>query len=172
MNATKLLTIAVAALALTAGVAAATGTALANDHQTDAPADEAGEHPADEAGHAQASHADDANETDANETADDVREMPEGDLDDEANETAPAEPAQQNGVTEQSEDRQGPPADMPGPVPDHVTQIHETINDFLSGDSDGPLGHALSDLLGGQQSEQRGNGHAGNANDAAKGPGA
>lgn len=41
----------------------------------------------------------------------------------------------------------GPPEEMPGPVPDHVTQIHDTIRQFLNGGIDGSLGKAISGIL-------------------------
>lgn len=46
----------------------------------------------------------------------------------------------------------GPPTDMPAPVPNHVTQIHETINRWLSGSLTGTLGEAISSIVGGNQS--------------------
>lgn len=41
---------------------------------------------------------------------------------------------------------QGPPTDMPEQVPDHVSQIHDLVGQFLSGDLDGSLGDAISDV--------------------------
>lgn len=41
----------------------------------------------------------------------------------------------------------GPSDGLPTQVPDHVSDIHETIDSFLNGATDN-LGHALSDLLG------------------------
>jgi hypothetical protein len=46
-------------------------------------------------------------------------------------------------------ERRGPPTDMPEPVPDHVSQIHETINSWLDGDTEGSLGEMISDIVGG-----------------------
>ena len=45
------------------------------------------------------------------------------------------------------DDRQGPPTDMPAQVPDHVSQIHELIHQYLDGDIDN-LGAQISDLMG------------------------
>ncbi|MFB6156731.1 MAG: hypothetical protein ABEJ34_02685 [Haloferacaceae archaeon] len=42
----------------------------------------------------------------------------------------------------------GPPADLPGPVPDFVTEILDTIRSFLSGGGDGSPGPAVSDVAG------------------------
>jgi hypothetical protein len=42
-------------------------------------------------------------------------------------------------------DGQGPPADLPAQVPDHVTQIHDLIRSFVGGDGDGSLGDSVSD---------------------------
>ncbi|MFB6183574.1 MAG: hypothetical protein ABEI96_03380 [Haloarculaceae archaeon] len=47
-------------------------------------------------------------------------------------------------------DAGGPPVDMPAQVPDHVVAIHEEIDDFLSGDVGGPLGHLISGLTPGR----------------------
>lgn len=44
-------------------------------------------------------------------------------------------------------DTDGPPSDLPDAVPDHVGEIHRTIEQFLDGE-DGSLGDALGDRLG------------------------
>ncbi len=44
---------------------------------------------------------------------------------------------------------QGPGHDLPATVPDHVSQIHDTIAQYLAGDIEN-LGHALGDLLSGE----------------------
>lgn len=58
-----------------------------------------------------------------------------------------------------SEERRGPPADGPAadgpptgdlPVPDHVSEIHSTIDSFLADDLSGTLGDAISDVVGGE----------------------
>lgn len=49
-------------------------------------------------------------------------------------------------ASEQS--RRGPPVEMPAPVPDHVSRIHELVGQFLEGSID-DLGAAVSDLVGG-----------------------
>lgn len=54
-----------------------------------------------------------------------------------------------SGSAASAENDRGPKGDLPEQAPDHVSQIHETINRYLSGEVDN-LGHALSDLLGGE----------------------
>lgn len=41
----------------------------------------------------------------------------------------------------------GPPGDLPGPVPDFVSTIHNLITQFIDGTLDGSLGSAISDSL-------------------------
>lgn len=41
--------------------------------------------------------------------------------------------------------RQGPPSELPGPVPDFVSDVHRTISEFLSDALDGPLGDAVAE---------------------------
>jgi hypothetical protein len=43
------------------------------------------------------------------------------------------------------EERRGPPTDVPGQVPDHVSEIHQRIVSFLDGELD-DLGAAVSDV--------------------------
>lgn len=50
---------------------------------------------------------------------------------------------------ENADDRRGPPTDMPAQVPDHVSQIHDLVNQYLDGDIDN-LGEHISDLMGGE----------------------
>lgn len=45
----------------------------------------------------------------------------------------------------------GPPTDMPAQVPDHVIEIHRTINSWLAGDLTGSLGEHISSIVGGNQ---------------------
>ncbi|WP_229111677.1 hypothetical protein [Halapricum desulfuricans] len=40
----------------------------------------------------------------------------------------------------------GPPTDMPEQVPDFVTEIHETINQFLDGELEGDLGSSIAEI--------------------------
>ena len=47
---------------------------------------------------------------------------------------------------------QGPGHDLPATVPDHVSQIHDTIAQYLAGDIEN-LGHALADLLSGEAAD-------------------
>ncbi|MFB6280563.1 MAG: hypothetical protein ABEH40_00900 [Haloferacaceae archaeon] len=42
----------------------------------------------------------------------------------------------------------GPPSDLPGPVPDFVTEILDVIGSFLSGDRGEAPGPAVSDAAG------------------------
>lgn len=51
--------------------------------------------------------------------------------------------ASDTGETNASEG-QGPDATLPEQVPDHVSQVHDLINQFLSGDLGGTLGDAVS----------------------------
>lgn len=121
---TKLLAIAFAALVVTAGVAAAApGNATAD-------AADDGER-----------HADDRGENaTANGNADDRAE----------NAGAASANGSDNG---NADDARGPPVDLPDRVPEHVTQIHEQIGSFLSGDLDGSLGDAISELTPGDADE-------------------
>lgn len=41
----------------------------------------------------------------------------------------------------------GPPADLPVPVPDHVSAIHDLIRQHIDGTLDGSLGAAISDVV-------------------------
>ena len=54
---------------------------------------------------------------------------------------------------------QGPPVEMPDPVPDRVAEIHEMIQQFLDGNLDSPLGESLQDVVG-DDGEQTQNEHA------------
>ncbi|TQQ82881.1 hypothetical protein EGH24_05430 [Halonotius terrestris] len=63
---------------------------------------------------------------------------------------AAAAPADEPVDNQATDDRSvGPSGGLPGPVPDFVSGIHDTINSFLNGEIDN-LGKALSDMLGGQ----------------------
>ncbi len=48
---------------------------------------------------------------------------------------------------------QGPPTEMPEQVPDRVSEIHRTIQSFIDGTLEGPLGETLSGIAGGDASE-------------------
>lgn len=119
MTPRKLIAIALIALVATAGLA----VAAPPDHAAagNAPADA----PDDD-------HADDNATDDADDNAD------EGD--ENADEHAAA-------ASNAQADR-GPPADMPGPVPDHVGEIHDLIRGFLDGSVDN-LGKEISAIVGG-----------------------
>jgi hypothetical protein len=71
-----------------------------------------------------------------------VTEAPDDETDADANETERGPPADRGPDTAE----RGPPTDMPEQVPDFVTEIHETINTFLSGELDGDLGSALAEI--------------------------
>lgn len=94
-------------------------------------------------------NADDAQADDyANETAQDADE------DDEMNESAgpdAAEAADRQGPPEDvgPDGERGPPTDMPAPVPDFVSDIHQLVNQKLMGDLDGNLGEQISDVTPG-----------------------
>jgi len=129
---TKLVTVALAVLLVTVGtVAAAPGNApvdVGADDQYDDHAEQAEE------------NADDEHDADENAT---------DDADENATDDGPANAAENrddaaaDGVA--NADGQGPPADMPAQVPDHVSQIHDLIQSFLGGDHDGSLGGSVSD---------------------------
>ena len=138
MNVHKLIAVALVALLITAGAAAATpgasptndGTQTADEHQPDEAGDDAA----------------DADETDADENETDV-------------EDAAAAEAEDDESEERDENAsEAPPTDMPEPVPDHVSTIHELIRDKLNGDlGNTTLGEAISDVVGsdGNEAESR-----------------
>jgi hypothetical protein len=64
---------------------------------------------------------------------------------------------------ENASERRGPPEDMPSQAPDHVSQIHETINDWLDSDKEGSLGDMISDIVGGDDNSEEDSSDAGNA---------
>lgn len=47
----------------------------------------------------------------------------------------------------------GPPTDLPGPVPDFVSEIHSVINDHIAGALDVDLGSAIADLTPGGETD-------------------
>ena len=55
-----------------------------------------------------------------------------------------------NGDSPGNADRVGPSGGLPEQVPDHVSEIHDRIESFLSGSID-DLGGSLSELLGGDE---------------------
>lgn len=124
MNLSKLAAIALAALLVTAGAAAAT-PGNAPDHSGADEHEQASEHQPDTTDNSTNA---DENATRVDEDAADMRENSEAS----SNQRADA--------------AQGPPTDMPGQVPDHVVEIHRLILNFLSGDLDGPLGPSVSDV--------------------------
>lgn len=76
-------------------------------------------------------------------------------------------PDDERGAGDASEDRAdtadgiGPSDGLPDQVPDHVTEVHETIESFLSG-SINTLGESLGGLLGDGEAADE---NAGSAND-------
>jgi hypothetical protein len=50
-------------------------------------------------------------------------------------------------------DQRGPPSDLPGPVPDFVSEVHTLIGQHQSGDLAGDLGAQISDLTPGDDSD-------------------
>ncbi len=69
------------------------------------------------------------------------------------NETAQNETTDHANATDAHADNgdQGPPVEMPTPVPDRVAQIHEVVQKFIDGKMDGSLGQSLQDVLGNEQ---------------------
>lgn len=124
MNAHKLIAIALAALLVFAGGAAALpgqASDAAEDNQPDDPG-------------ADASEQADENATD-DDAAENVTETAE-------NETEEEDAREGNAAA-------GPPTDMPERAPDHVTQIHDLVRSKLDGALTGQeLGTAISDLMG------------------------
>jgi len=66
----------------------------------------------------------------------------------EADGSAEAEKSQAGGPPEEVAGERGPPADMPGAAPEFVSEIHATINDYLSGAVE-DLGSAISEVTPG-----------------------
>jgi len=90
---------------------------------------------------------------DAPDRADNQTADAEADAQAEMNESADdenedAEKRQAGGPPEEVTGERGPPADMPGAAPDFVSEVHATINDYLSGAVD-DLGSAVSDITPG-----------------------
>jgi len=56
--------------------------------------------------------------------------------------------------TADTADGEGPPVQMPDPVPDKVSKIHELVRSFIEGDLDGSLGDAIGDLVGSPAGDQ------------------
>ena len=147
MNISKLVTIGLAVLVLTAGaVAAAPGNAPG-----DAQAGNDSDQPGADAGVGNAGADDAAGNAGADDAADNASPADDTDA---AEDSAPMNKT--NGSA--ADDRRGPPSDMPEPVPDRVGEIHSQIDEFLNGDGTFNLGEAVSDVAssGEEQSEQAG----------------
>jgi hypothetical protein len=69
---------------------------------------------------------------------------------------APADAASEEADAGNGDAEPGPDGGLPDVVPDHVSEIHDTIASFLDGGID-HLGGALSDLLGSETGPQDGN---------------
>lgn len=158
MNTTKLAGLVLAGLLVSAGAVAALPGAVpgdapahdeANEHANDAPANE------------------DADDASANDTAEQTEERDPADenetSDTGANESENASDAANASETAASDRRgpparargsQGPPAEMPDRVPDHVSQIHDAIENFLGGSVDN-LGDVVSGLTPGHGGQDR-----------------
>ena len=143
MKLEKIAALALAALLVTAGAAAAMpGNAPdgsgADEHE------QASDHRPDDADHAREDNGTDVGERvgalAANESDDD--NATERDAEHAANARRNIDAAS----SQRAEDVRGLPVDMPEQVPDHVTAIHQLIVDFLSGDLDGELGASVSDV--------------------------
>jgi hypothetical protein len=85
--------------------------------------------------------------------ADNQTDDAEADAQAEMNETAEDErgeaaESQAGGPPEDVAGERGPPADMPGAAPDFVSEIHATVNDYLSGAVE-DLGSAISEVTPG-----------------------
>lgn len=76
-------------------------------------------------------------------TADDMNETATNDSD--ADPQSDIAPVDGNGP---DAGEQGPPVEMPTPVPDRVAEIHEMIRSFIDGQLDGSLGESLQGFLG------------------------
>jgi hypothetical protein len=79
----------------------------------------------------------------------------------EMNETAEdergkAEESRAGGPPEEVAGERGPHADMPGAAPDFASEIHATINDYLSGAVE-DLGSAISEVTPGGDADERTN---------------
>ncbi len=61
---------------------------------------------------------------------------------------------------------QGPNAELPSQVPDHVSAIHDTIMSFLDGSLEGSLGDAVSDVTPGEGADENGDDAHENSEDA------
>lgn len=133
MKLTKLAAIALAALTLTAGAAVAVPGNAPDGIGNDNADTHANEH-AEEAGGAENASA--ADERDENASAADERD------DRAADESGDA----------------GPPADLPEQVPEHVSAIHELIQQHVDGVLEGDLGAAVSDVASGNADESAADG--------------
>lgn len=137
MKRTTFAVIAVIALVLTAGAAAA----MPGSAPDDAAADDAQDQNSDSADSASA-NGDDTRDEKAEEASDNRSEDAWDD-----DRAAAADDARANatsGVEKRSANAQGPAVDLPAQVPDHVQRIHDLIGQFLDGEGDGSLGEQIS----------------------------
>lgn len=75
---------------------------------------------------------------------DHTNETAETESDDAGSQAAAAPEADAHG----NDAEQGPPVEMPTPVPDRVADIHEMIQKFIDDDLEGSLGQSLQDVFG------------------------
>lgn len=147
MNVSKLAALALVAVLVTAGAAAAM-PGNAPDHSGAADHEQASDHPSVEAADAGDDRADGAGDDEAAD-ASEINDGNATDASDDGTEnaaTAAGGNAQAAGPAQaRSDEARGPPTDLPQRVPDHVAQIHQLILDFLSGDLDGNLGPSISE---------------------------
>jgi hypothetical protein len=143
MNAKRTVVVALAALLAVTSVAAATPAGQAGSHASETAAVPDTDTDADTGAKAGADVAAAVSEDDDGDGAD---EDASGDA--EATEDANGSAAASGSAADTRGER-GPPETLPTPVPDHVSEIRDTVDAFLSGDLDGSLGDALSALLGG-----------------------
>ncbi|ELZ91010.1 hypothetical protein [Haloferax sulfurifontis] len=61
---------------------------------------------------------------------------------------APSENARESSPASEA-GQQGPPGELPDPVPEFVLDVHRIVSDFLTGALDGSLGDSLSDRADG-----------------------
>lgn len=155
MSAKRIVTIAVVSMLLIGGVAAI-GAA--------SPADQANQNGSD--AYAENASADAENGSDARADGDDAAAERDGNAD-----RAPengSEASEESDAANASDDRSGsvgPSDGLPEQVPDHVSQIHETIESFLSGEVEN-LGEALRSLTPGEEPADAGDAESSEDTDA------
>ncbi|MFB6312141.1 MAG: hypothetical protein ABEH64_13280 [Salinirussus sp.] len=74
--------------------------------------------------------------------------------------TAHVDASDAQAASDGANDQQGPPADLPGPVPDFVGEIHDLIRQHIEGSLDGILGDHVSDATPDEDAQSTGNASA------------